>query len=126
MLRAARQSAEETLARELGPRQSPDLALFLSGGNGTYLDALRSHLGISSQLDTVTVMRAVDALTRMPAETVAEALGMQLERAKVLPAGVAIAAAVVDYLRPASISAIPSGIVTGILTEETENHFAMR
>ncbi len=98
--------------------------LRLPGGNGQYIEQLRSRLHLADQLDQEVVARVLDILGRTPAREVANLLGIPLERARVLPAGVAVAAAAIDVINPKDISAVPSGIRTGLLTETADSYFA--
>jgi exopolyphosphatase/pppGpp-phosphohydrolase len=59
----------------------------------------------------------LDRMTRLPAGALASELSVAEARARVLPAGVAIAAGVADLVRPGSIVVARSGIRAGLLLE---------
>lgn len=88
--------------------------LTLVGGTGEYLGKLvDGEQGITA----ANVDRVLDRLTRIPATELAEELAVAEARARVLPAGVAIAAAVADLVQPDAIGVARSGIRTGLLLE---------
>jgi len=103
----------DSLAR-LDPRVD---VLYLSGGNGQYLERLRAEYAIGEALSVGAITSVLERLTQEPAEQLAEMLDMQLERARVLPAGAAIAFAAAKISTPTVIGAIPSGIRLGLLRD---------
>ncbi|MGI8483971.1 MAG: Ppx/GppA phosphatase family protein [Thermomicrobiales bacterium] len=92
-------------------------ALRLSGGNGQFIDKLRLLLGFGDMLNGNVVGRILEFLAQEPAVNVAKMLGIAEERARVLPAGVAIAAAGIKASEPTDVASVPSGIRIGLLRE---------
>ncbi|MGB3305012.1 MAG: hypothetical protein WBA63_02430 [Thermomicrobiales bacterium] len=122
-LASARHAAATTLDQRVHGGANTCSTLLLSGGNGQFLERLRTHLGIGSALDRSSIDEVLAYLARTPARQVADILDIAEERARVFPAGVAIAAAVTDRLAPTSIMAVPSGIRTGLLLEKAREIF---
>ncbi|MGC4192528.1 MAG: hypothetical protein QM589_15385 [Thermomicrobiales bacterium] len=91
--------------------------LLLSGGNGQFIEGLREHYGIGDSLDTEVIRQVLTRLADESAATVAAILGIQVERAAILPAGVAIALAVAEAVEPNTVRAVPSGIRVGLLRD---------
>lgn len=94
--------------------------LLLSGGNGQFIEELRRHYRIGDRLDVASIQELFLRLSDESADTVAAVLGIQHERAAVLPAGVAIALAIAKAIEPASIRSVPSGIRTGLMRDLIE------
>lgn len=92
-------------------------ALLLSGGNGQFIEGLRDHYGVGDDLGVESIARLLAILADEPAEVVAAVLGIQHERAVVLPAGVAIALAAARAMNPATVRAVPSGIRVGVVRD---------
>ncbi|MCC6312862.1 MAG: hypothetical protein IT337_02525 [Thermomicrobiales bacterium] len=88
--------------------------LVLVGGTGEFLAKLVGRGPVMSPLD---LGPALAVLATTPAADLAVRLGAQEARARVLPAGVAIAAALADLTRPDAIVATSSGVRTGLLLE---------
>ncbi|MCC6792257.1 MAG: hypothetical protein IT336_11240 [Thermomicrobiales bacterium] len=110
-LEACRQAAAEImqsapLDRARGGR------LIAVGGTGEFLDQLipAEEPRVPSAIDDV-----LDRLQSLPADALAAQLLIPEARARVLPAGIAIAAAVSDLLEPRSFEAAQSGIRRGLL-----------
>lgn len=93
--------------------------LLLLGGTGEYLRALVPEDVV---LTPASIDGVLELLTRLPSPTLAEQLDIQELRARVLPAGVAIAAALTDLLAPSSCEVGRSGIRTGLLLEACRSH----
>jgi len=122
-LERARHAATTSLDQYLHAGENACSTLLLSGGNGQFLERLRAHLGIGSALDRSSIDDVLAYLARTPAWQVAGILDIAEERARVFPAGVAVAAAVADRLAPTTIMAVPSGIRTGLLLEKAREIF---
>jgi exopolyphosphatase/guanosine-5'-triphosphate,3'-diphosphate pyrophosphatase len=86
--------------------------LVVVGGTGEYLMRLLPGPGPATVGDVEAVLRR---LTGIPAATLAATLRIPEARARVLPAGVAIVAALCDLVAPAAISGARSGIRLGLL-----------
>lgn len=91
--------------------------LLLSGGNGQFIEGLREHYGTAKSLDAEAIAGLLAILADEPADVIASVLGIQHERAVVLPAGVAIALAVARMMGPSAVEAVPSGIRTGLIRD---------
>jgi exopolyphosphatase/guanosine-5'-triphosphate,3'-diphosphate pyrophosphatase len=103
---AARVMESAPLERSRGGR------LIVVGGTGEYLDRL---IPDETTRDPEALDGVIERLLQIPAEDLAALLAIQLARARVLPAGVAIAAGVSDLMEPASFEAAQSGIRRGLL-----------
>jgi exopolyphosphatase/guanosine-5'-triphosphate,3'-diphosphate pyrophosphatase len=86
--------------------------LYVTGGTGEYSFALiseREHAGGG------TFDQLLDQLRHIPTKQLAEKLAIAEARARVLPAGVAVARAVIELARPSEIQPARSGIRRGLL-----------
>jgi exopolyphosphatase/guanosine-5'-triphosphate,3'-diphosphate pyrophosphatase len=115
-IRRATNAASEAIAA------SPDIwdaadHLFFSGGNGMFLDELMRQFYADSPFDEATLGRLLDHLARTPAEDAARRLSIAHERARVLPAGGAIALAFLRRSEAHNTSAVPSGIRIGLIRD---------
>lgn len=86
--------------------------LIIVGGTGEYLDRLIPE-GMPYVPQTLDVV--LERLERIAADDLAALLAIPEARARVLPAGVAIAAAVADLMEPGTFEAAQSGIRRGLL-----------
>jgi exopolyphosphatase/guanosine-5'-triphosphate,3'-diphosphate pyrophosphatase len=86
--------------------------LIVVGGTGEYLDRLIPN---GKPRDPEELDGVIERLLQIPAEDLSALLVIPLARARVLPAGVAIAAAVSDLMEPAKFEAALSGIRRGLL-----------
>lgn len=107
--------AREFLAksRVLATVDAPGLVL--SGGNGMFLAALArwDEVGIPFTPDHLPdLMRRVASIEP---DSIAAHLGITPERARMIPAGAAIAAAAADLTNASALFAVPSGIRTGMV-----------
>ena len=103
---AADRTAPLGLSRHAGSR------LIVSGGTGNYLSA---YLGGESALTVPDIDLALSRMARLPSDELANVIDAPRERARVLPAGVAIILAVADRVRPATIETMQSGLRIGLL-----------
>ncbi len=99
---------------QAGIAQSATDHLLLPGGTGYYLKLLLDSLqpgaaftpdALSAVQHWLSTRHAVETMERIP---------VQLDRAQVLPASLAVVEALVLRLHPSDISAIPSGIREGV------------
>lgn len=88
--------------------------LVLPGGTGTYLALLVDALSPGAELAPQTLDTLHKWLEARHAIETMERIPVQLDRAQVLPAGLAIVEALVLRIRPQRIVAVPSGIRDGI------------
>ncbi|MEZ4626305.1 MAG: hypothetical protein R2843_16270, partial [Thermomicrobiales bacterium] len=103
---AADRTAPLGLSRHAGSR------LIVSGGTGNYLSA---YLGGESALTVPDIDLALARMARLPSDELAKVIDAPRERARVLPAGVAIILAVADRVKPATIETMQSGLRIGLL-----------
>lgn len=91
--------------------------LVLVGGTPEYLVRL---LPEGQPLDEAAVRGVLSTLTTLTAEEVSERIDVPVARAKVLPAGVAIVAAITQLIVPEAIEVAHSGVRAGLLLETFE------
>lgn len=108
-------AATALVAAEL-PDGGP-VRLVAVGGTGTYLAAILG-LGRGATVPWEGIAEAQEALGSVTAATVAERLTIPEARARVLPAGIAVVAAVAERLGRPAVTIAPSGIRTGLLLRE--------
>lgn len=112
-LASARQCSIERL-RQSGLLPHAADCLLLPGGTGHFLQELLTIIDSSAVLDRHGLQVLNGWLSTTPASESAKALGIQVQRARVLPAGLAVVEALVAELQPNSTQAIPSGIALGM------------
>ena len=96
---------------------APGAPLFLSGGNGMFLSGVSMWDQVRLPFVPEFLHLLVARLAELPAKDVAGYLHIAEERARMLPAGGAIALALVRIVGPASLHAVPSGIRGGLVRE---------
>ncbi len=92
-----------------------DARMLVIGGTGEFLFRLAPDGATSASPDALEAM--VARLTTIPALDLTSLIAIPEARARVLPAGAAIALGIADAVAPKSISAGPSGLRTGLLLE---------
>ncbi len=117
-LDACRQTAADLLAGldpALPMPTGAAVRLIVVGGTGEYLGRL-----VPDQRRIVpdAVDAVLDRLSQVPSRELAERLSVAEARARVLPAGIAIVAAVADRIAPGRIEAARSGLRRGLLIDE--------
>lgn len=116
-LAACRATAASLLGPVLSSLASPSgggARLVLVGGTGEYLARLVPD---ERRIAPAAIDAVLDRLAHLTAAALAESLSIADARARVLPAGVAIVAALVDGVRPGRIEIARSGIRTGLLLD---------
>lgn len=98
--------------------------LLLPGGSGHFLHKLLGTIAPAHAFDRTAVRALHDWLASHPAETTVELIGVQIDRAQVLPASLAIVEALVSDLNPETILPVPSGIADGAAREHCKHAFA--
>jgi exopolyphosphatase/guanosine-5'-triphosphate,3'-diphosphate pyrophosphatase len=88
--------------------------LLLPGGTGHFIQELLAIVDSSAVLDRRSLSILSGFLASQEAAETAELLGIQVQRARVLPAGLAIVEALTAELQPTVARAIPSGIGLGM------------
>jgi exopolyphosphatase/guanosine-5'-triphosphate,3'-diphosphate pyrophosphatase len=109
-------AANEQLAELVELPGNIDTALF-SGGNGVYISDLIHQLFPENALSVHTMERLLQHLATTPAQETAGQLGIARERARVLPAGAAIAFAFLLRVLAHEVVGVPSGIRRGLIRE---------
>jgi exopolyphosphatase/guanosine-5'-triphosphate,3'-diphosphate pyrophosphatase len=119
---AAKGRAHEVLSGSPVISGSTGSTLVLSGGNGQFLEgfALWDRVAIPFEPEHFDAITA--ALADVPSVDVASFLGIAPERARMLPAGAAIASTVIDMVGPISLQAVPSGIRSGLIARWLAEH----
>lgn len=112
-LELCRQEALKTLA-EVPFSEHPGARLAITGGTGEYLGRLVDDI---SSIRPEEIKAAIELVTTLTADELAQRVGIPPMRARVLPAGIAVVAAVVDRLNPVNISGARSGLRTGLLLQ---------
>jgi exopolyphosphatase / guanosine-5'-triphosphate,3'-diphosphate pyrophosphatase len=109
-------AALETLA-PLSDLTSPIETILFSGGNGVFIQSLVKQLFENEPITVNTTERLLQHLSTTPASDTVERLGIALARARVLPAGVAIALAALTKTRAKRARGVYSGMQLGLITE---------
>ncbi|MGH2550774.1 MAG: Ppx/GppA phosphatase family protein [Thermomicrobiales bacterium] len=112
-LERCRNEASKTLA-EAPFAGHPGAHLMITGGTGEYLGRLVDNIDQMNEDEITRVLQVVTALT---ADELAQRVEIPPIRARVLPAGIAIVAAIVARLQPTAISGARSGLRTGLLLQ---------
>ena len=86
--------------------------LIVVGGTGEYLARLVPD---GQRMTAATIGMVLERLQRLPAAELATTIGVVEARARVLPAGVAVVAAITDLMQPGWIGSARSGIRAGML-----------
>lgn len=109
---AARDAVAQFQRSKLLPAQID--VLLLPGGTGNLLRQLLHLMDPMASLDSTGLALLHNWLISDDGQGTASHLGIQLERAQVLPASLAIVETLVELLCPNAIRAIPSGVGLGI------------
>lgn len=91
--------------------------VLFAGGNGVFLQQLVDQLFAGDPFTIHTTERVLQHLSSAPAQETVDRLGVVLRRARVLPAGVAIALAVLTRTRATQARGVASGIQPGLISE---------
>ncbi len=89
--------------------------LLISGGTGVYLGTL---VGKVDRVPVDLVLEAIGLLTTIPAAEVARRLRIPAERARVLPAGIAVVAGLQELAGGLEVTVTESGLRRGLLLQE--------
>lgn len=89
-------------------------SLLLPGGTGQFLQLLLERLSPSAKFEPAALPTLHGWLATRPAAETMERIPVQLDRAQVLPASLAVVEALVLRSQPQRLVAIPSGIRDGI------------
>jgi exopolyphosphatase/guanosine-5'-triphosphate,3'-diphosphate pyrophosphatase len=96
----------------------PMSLLAVTGGTGEYLGRLVRDV---SSIEPDEVDAALDLVTILTADELAQRVNIPPLRARVLPAGIAAVAAIVERLRPETIMGTRSGLRTGLLLQAAKD-----
>jgi exopolyphosphatase/pppGpp-phosphohydrolase len=116
--RAAAEAAVRPVLASMDGSPSDEARLIVLGGTGEYLTRL---VPADQEIDLDTLAALLKRLTAVPASALASELAIPEARARVLPAGVAIVAAIADCLRPIQIETSHSGVRAGLLLDALGN-----
>lgn len=122
VVREAVDAAAETLLGSLVLPAVTSPAIVLSGGNGQFLKAFAGWSEVNVPFVPDRFRDVLASLAAFESVRVAAYLDIVPERARMLPAGAAIAMAVIESARPGSIDAAPSGIRGGLVAEWIAAH----
>jgi exopolyphosphatase / guanosine-5'-triphosphate,3'-diphosphate pyrophosphatase len=111
-LHVCREAAREMIGRE--PWRHPCDRLVITGGTAEYAQRM---LDRDWPATTGDVNRLLDMASTIPSLDLSRMTGANPMRARVLPAGIAIVAAICDLVHPDGILGAASGIRTGLLRE---------
>lgn len=117
-LAACKAEARHTFHNDSGLgalRDSGDGHLLVSGGTGVYLGAL---VGKVDSIPPNLVLHAMTLMTTLSSAEIAIRLRVSAERARVLPAGVAIVAALHELAGGPEVMVTESGLRRGLLLQE--------
>lgn len=106
--------ALEAAARSLKLPRGEEARLIIVGGTGEFMTRLVPD---ESAIDLATVKAVLGKLAVLNAEEVADEIDIPRERARVLPAGVAIISAVANRVQPIRVEIARSGVRTGLLLD---------
>jgi exopolyphosphatase/guanosine-5'-triphosphate,3'-diphosphate pyrophosphatase len=95
----------------------PDGFVVLSGGNGQFLKALADWEEVATPFTPAAFEKLMNTVATLDPAEIAGYLGIAVERARMIPAGAAIAKAVLDMSAPRAMAAVPSGIRGGLVSE---------
>ena len=116
-LEACEMEADKAIRGAAGPLELPTgtgTRLIVVGGTGEYLARLVPD---AARIDLNAVRQVLSRLRTLTAAELAAEIGVPEARARVLPAGVAIVAAIAEWMKPDRIEISQSGIRTGLLME---------
>lgn len=117
----ASSSAQSALRHHDSLPEHVDVLLF-SGGNGVFIQELIHQYFPDETLDHGSVERLLTRLANTPASDTAARLNIAHERARVLPAGVAIALAFLSEIDSTTVRGVQSGIRIGLVREYLDRH----
>lgn len=115
-LDAASSRAMEVLDHVAALPGRTDTVVF-SGGNGLFIDQLARQLFPGRALSFDVISALLTHFAKTPASVTAGQIDIAQERARVLPAGAAIALAMLTRVPASAVSAAPSGIRTGLIRQ---------
>lgn len=119
---AAKSRAHEQLVSSPVITAAAGSILMLSGGNGQFLEGFAKWDRVAIPFEPRHFDSIMAALADARSIDVAAYLGIAPERARMLPAGGAIASAVMDMVAPISLHAVPSGIRGGLIARWLAEH----
>lgn len=111
------ETASAVLSASPAVTAGPVHTVVLTGGNGMFLQAFANLREVDLPFTVAEFPALVGGLAKTKAIEVASAIGIVEERARMLPAGAAIAQAALDLTSPAHLLAMESGIRGGLIAE---------
>lgn len=106
--------ALEAAGRSLKLPRGEDARLIVVGGTGEFMTRLVFD---ESAIDLAVVKAVLGKLAVLNAEEVADEIAIPRERARVLPAGVAIISAIASRVQPTRVEIARAGVRTGLLLD---------
>lgn len=91
--------------------------IMLAGGSGLFMNMLIEQLGGVTPFDRDTLAGLLTHLAEAPASDTVERIDIPIARALVLPASVAVAAALMNHSSAETAVGVPSGIRMGLIRE---------
>jgi CHAD domain/Ppx/GppA phosphatase family len=119
-LTACEMDADRVIRGAVEPLELPagtETRLIVVGGTGEYLARLVPD---ARKIDLDNVRQVLSRMTTLPAAELAMEIAIPEARARVLPAGVAIVAAITQWMNPNRIEISQSGIRTGLLIDAVQ------
>lgn len=116
-LTVAERDAAQSLdaaARSLKLPRGEEARLIVVGGTGEFMTRLVAD---EAAIDLAAVKAVLGKLAVLNAEEVADEIEIPRERARVLPAGVAIISAIANRVQPTRVEVARAGVRTGLLLE---------
>ncbi len=121
VLDALRMAKEELSGSTVMPHAEA-ARVVLSGGNGQFLKAFMDWSAVAIPFTPQRFRDVLPVIASIESENLARHLDIAQERARMLPAGAAIALAVIERTRPLTIEAAPSGIRGSLVARWLANH----
>ena len=115
---AAAGDALENPLSELRTGSGDETRVIVVGGTGEFMARLVPD---PSDIDLAAIRSALTRLREMTARELAQEIQIPEARARVLPAGIAIIAAIVDRVKPGKIEIGRSGVRVGLLLQTSES-----
>jgi hypothetical protein len=116
-IEAAAADAIEAPMGDVMTASHDEMRVIIVGGTGEFMARLVAD---PSNIDLAAIRAVLARLAETPSGTLAKEIQIPEARARVLPAGIAIVAAVVDRVNPRKVEIGRSGVRVGLLLETSE------
>jgi len=111
-------AALEAVTAELAVRGRDETRAIIVGGTGEFMARLVPD---PTRIDIAAIRGVLARISALTAADLAQEIEIPEARARVLPAGIAIVAAIVEVLKPNKLEIGRSGVRVGLLLETSEN-----